>query len=193
MKTFEKRVGHFVNFAQKEGKLIFEVISLKSNEVLFSTSHLALAQKKCLALNSSFKGFKKPVKKGEKEYRLKLLALIHCDEEYKQIKAANAWEDWLMLRFGVSSCKELNEIELKNVLDILTQKVKDRDFVFRKGTASDLQIKKICAIMKKRRFKAKAREDFVKKQIGLFKPFYLLNKDEASKIITGLQKIIGER
>lgn len=129
----------------------------------------------------------------KKPLKYKLLALIHTDPVYKEIKENDAWEDWLTLRFGVRSCKELNEKELGNVLDIFSGKCKDRDYVFRQGTASSAQVKKIYAIMRERGFNAKAREAFIIRQIGVFKPLYLLESAEATKIITGLQKINGER
>ena len=129
----------------------------------------------------------------EKSLRFKLLALIHCNSTYKAIYAAGAWEDWLTIRFGVCSCKDLNERELGNILDIFSGKCEDRDYVFRQGTASSAQIKKIYAIMSERGFSAKARETFIIRQLGVFKPLYLLKSEEATKIITGLQKINGER
>lgn len=136
---------------------------------------------------------KKPKKRAEKSLKFKLLALIHCDPLYKEIHAAGAWGDWLALRFGVSSCKDLNERELGNILDIFSGKCKDRDYIFRQGTASSLQIKKIYTIMRERGFNARAREAFIIRQLGVFKPLYLLETEEATKIITGLQKINGER
>lgn len=159
------------------------------------------------ANNAKFQGFAKPskaksksvnnaefkkkdkAKKGEKSLKYKLLALIHTDPFYKEIYAAGAWEDWLGVRFGVSSCKELNERELGNILDIFSGKCKDRDYVFRSGTLSKAQSLKIYAIMRERKFGAKGKEDFIKRQIGEYKPIYLLTKDEASKIITGLERL----
>lgn len=128
-------------------------------------------------------------KKGEKSLKYKLLALIHTNPFYKEIYAAGAWEDWLGVRFGVSSCKELNEHELGNILDIFAGKCKDRDYVFRSGTLSKAQSLKIYAIMRERKFGVKGRESFIKRQIGEYKPIYLLTKDEASKIITGLERL----
>ncbi len=159
------------------------------------------------ANNAEFQGFAKPskakgksvnnaefkkkdkAKKGEKSLKYKLLALIHTDPFYKEIYAAGAWEDWLGVRFGVSSCKELNEHELGNILDIFAGKCKDRDYVFRSGTLSKAQSLKIYAIMRERKFGVKGRESFIKRQIGEYKPIYLLTKDEASKIITGLERL----
>ena len=161
------------------------------------------------ANNAKFQGFAKPSKanlesennaefkltskaqksKGQKSLKYKLLALIHTDPFYKEIYAAGAWEDWLGVRFGVSSCKELNEKELGNILDIFAGKCKDRDYVFRSGTLSKAQSLKIYAIMREKKFGVKGREDFIKRQIGEYKPIYLLTKDEASKIIIGLERL----
>lgn len=141
-------------------------------------------------LTSKAKTQAKPKKaRGEKSLKYKLLALIHTDPFYKEIYAAGAWEDWLSVRFGVSSCKELNERELGNILDIFSGKCKDRDYVFRSGTLSKAQSLKIYAIMRERKFGVKGRESFIKRQIGEYKPIYLLTKDEASKIITGLERL----
>lgn len=125
----------------------------------------------------------------EKSLKFKLLALIHCDPLYKEIHAAGAWSDWLTLRFGVSSCKELNERELGNILDIFSGKCKDRDYVFRQGTVTKAQMLKIYAIMRERSFTAKGKESFIKRQIGEYKPLYLLSSEEATKIITGLERL----
>lgn len=152
---------------------------------------MSAEKRKSEALNKKSVVWKK--RTTEKSLKFKLLALIHCDPLYKEIHAAGAWEDWLTLRFGVSSCKELNERELGNILDIFSGKCKDRDYIFRQGTASSAQIKKIYAIMRERSFNAKGKESFIKRQIGEYKPLYLLSSEEATIIITGLQKINGER
>lgn len=52
---------------------------------------------------------------------------------------------------------------------------------------------KIEVIMRERGFGYKAKIRFITRQIGVYKPLWTLNKTEASKIITGLQKITGER
>ena len=137
---------------------------------------------------------KTPLRKGGglkagKSLKNKLLALIHTHNEYKQIHAAGAWNEWLFLRFGVQSSKVLNERELGDILDIFEGKTADRDFVKRQGTATKAQKQKIYAIMKLRKFSVKGKESFIKRQIGEYKPLYLLSKEEASKIITGLEKL----
>lgn len=63
--------------------------------------------------------------KSQEIYRKQLLTRIHTTALYKQIKAADAWEDWLGFRFGVYSCKELSISELERVLDILCDRAED--------------------------------------------------------------------
>ena len=63
--------------------------------------------------------------KSQEIYRKQLLTRIHTASLYKQIKAADAWEDWLGFRFGVYSCKELSISELERVLDILCDRAED--------------------------------------------------------------------
>ncbi len=122
-----------------------------------------------------------------------MLCAIHTHPKYKIIKEAQAWEAWLEVRYGVDSCRFLNEAELLEVLDILDSKAPDRDYIQRKGGISAAQRAKIEAIMKQRGFGYKAKRRFITRQIGAYKPLWALDKTEASKIITGLQKITGER
>ena len=63
--------------------------------------------------------------KSQEIYRKQLLTRIHTAPLYKQIKAADAWEDWLGFRFGVYSCKELSISELERALDILCGRAQD--------------------------------------------------------------------
>ena len=63
---------------------------------------------------------------NQSEYRKRLLALIHINPLYKQIVENGAWQEWLMLRFGVESSKELSISELNLALDILQERVDDR-------------------------------------------------------------------
>ena len=63
--------------------------------------------------------------KSQEIYRKQLLTRIHTASLYKQIKAADAWEDWLGFRFGVYSCKELSISELERALDILCGRAED--------------------------------------------------------------------
>lgn len=134
------------------------------------------------------------LKQGEKmRTRQSMLCAIHTHPKCKLIKEAQAWESWLLVRYGVDSCRFLNEAELQEVLDILDSKAPDRDYIQRKGSISAAQKAKIETIMKQRGFGYEAKRGFITRQIGAYKPLWALDKTEASKIITGLQKIIGER
>lgn len=55
----------------------------------------------------------------QKSLRKNLLARIHTNSHYKDLKENDAWEMWLELRFGVSSSALLSISELKNALDML--------------------------------------------------------------------------
>lgn len=75
------------------------------------------------------------LKQGENmRIQQSMLCAIHTHSKYKAIKEAQAWEMWLEVRYGVDSCRFLNEAELKEVLDILDSKAPDRDYIQRKGT-----------------------------------------------------------
>ena len=63
--------------------------------------------------------------KSQEIYRKQLLTRIHTTALYRQIKAADAWEDWLGFRFGAYSCKELSISELERALDILCGRAQD--------------------------------------------------------------------
>ncbi|CUU88084.1 Protein of uncharacterised function (DUF1018) [Campylobacter hyointestinalis] len=59
-------------------------------------------------------------------YRKQLIARIHLNSQYQQIKAYDAWSEWLEARFGVRSCKELSIGELKMALNILLGNTEDK-------------------------------------------------------------------
>ena len=54
-------------------------------------------------------------------YRKQLLALIHTNALFKEIKANDAWEMWLSMRFGVTSAAKLSieEMILKMALSLI--------------------------------------------------------------------------
>ena len=64
--------------------------------------------------------------KNQDVYRKQLLYRIHTNSLYKEIKRNHAWQDWLRLRFGVESSKDLSIGELNLALDILLGNVPDR-------------------------------------------------------------------
>lgn len=145
-----------------------------------------MQETKLKAVNSV--NFKQKFKEFKpKSLRAQLLGIIHCHAVYKQIHAANAWEEWLFLRYGENSCKALNERELGDVIDLLDGKIPDRDYVLRMGTATQAQQRKIYAIMRAKGWGERAKNAFITRQIGTYKPTYLMTKEEATKVITGLQ------
>lgn len=127
--------------------------------------------------------------------RKSLLCIIHTHPKYKLIKENDAWESWLLVRYGVSSCKELCDEELQEVIAILNERIGDRDYIKRtyRGQMSRAQDKKIKALLTRLGWSDKAYFNFIKRQLGDLKIPYALTKQEATKVITGLQKIIGER
>lgn len=63
--------------------------------------------------------------RAQETYRKQLLARIHTNSVYLQMKSYEVWNEWLNLRFKVASCAELSIGELKLVLDILLGNAKD--------------------------------------------------------------------
>ena len=61
----------------------------------------------------------------QENYRKSLLRAIHLHSEYTVLFAGGAWEDWLHVRFGMTSSKELSIKELKHILDVFNHKVED--------------------------------------------------------------------
>lgn len=55
----------------------------------------------------------------QKIYLNALLAKIHTHSKYKEIKGAEAWEDYLYARFEVESSRELGIEELNSLLECL--------------------------------------------------------------------------
>ena len=64
--------------------------------------------------------------KNQDLYRKQLLTIIHTDPLYKEIKRNEAWQDWLELRFGVKSSKELSINELNTAIKTLPSLIKSR-------------------------------------------------------------------
>ena len=70
---------------------------------------------------------------AQKHLRNQLLTKIHTQSEYKNIVkfgGKEAWSEWVYVRFGVVSCKELSISELNLVNGLLqgfyTKKAKER-------------------------------------------------------------------
>nr|DAE14509.1 MAG TPA: Protein of unknown function (DUF1018) [Myoviridae sp. ct0QB11]DAE19292.1 MAG TPA: Protein of unknown function (DUF1018) [Myoviridae sp. ctdXd38] len=138
--------------------------------------------------------------KNQDVYRKQLLTIIHTDPLYKEIKRNEAWQDWLDLRFGVKSCKELSINELNTAVNILRGKCEDRlnftpDFAGRNLAKPDKitqkQIKKIEILINELGWDEPQRLRFFYRQTGSLIPkLYLLDKKRANKIITGLEAVI---
>ncbi|WP_295701326.1 MULTISPECIES: phage protein GemA/Gp16 family protein [Helicobacter] len=131
-----------------------------------------------------------------KANRKSLLCIIHTHPQYKTIKENNAWESWLLVRYGVESCKALCDEELREVIGIFNGHISDRDFVKREHRGemiSGSQERKIAALLALLGWGDGAYCKFVKRQIGDLKLPHTLSKSEATCVITGLQKIVGER
>ena len=138
--------------------------------------------------------------KNQDLYRKQLLTIIHTDPLYKEIKRNHAWQDWLRLRFGVESSKELSINELNTALNILRGKCEDGlnftpDFAGRNLAKPDKitqkQIKKIEILINELGWDEPERLRFFYRQTGCLVPkTYMLDKKRANKIITGLEAVI---
>ncbi len=138
--------------------------------------------------------------KNQDLYRKQLLTIIHTDPLYKEIKRNHAWQDWLRLRFGVESSKDLSIGELNTAVNILRGKCEDRlnftpDFAGRNLAKPDKitqkQIKKIEILINELGWDEPQRLRFFYRQTGCLVPkTYMLDKKRANKIITGLEAVI---
>lgn len=138
--------------------------------------------------------------KNQDLYRKQLLTIIHTDPLYKEIKRNEAWQDWLDLRFGVKSSKELSINELNTAVNILRGKCEDGlnftpDFAGRNLAKPDKitqkQIKKIEILINELGWNEPQRLRFFYRQTGCLVPkTYMLDKKRANKIITGLEAVI---
>lgn len=138
--------------------------------------------------------------KNQDLYRKQLLTIIHTNPLYREIKRNEAWQDWLELRFGVKSSKELSINELNTAVNILRGKCEDRlnftpDFAGRNLAKPDKitqkQIKKIEILINELGWDKPQRLRFFYRQTGCLVPkLYTLDKKRANKIITGLEAVI---
>ena len=138
--------------------------------------------------------------RSQEIYRKQLLTIIHTDPLYKEIKRNEAWQDWLDLRFGVKSSKELSINELNTAVNILRGKCEDGlnftpDFAGRNLAKPDKitqkQIKKIEILINELGWDEPQRLRFFYRQTGCLVPkTYMLDKKRANKIITGLEAVI---
>lgn len=131
---------------------------------------------------------------NQRIYRNGLLAKIHVHPKYKEIKAALSWEDYLYVRFKVTSSKDLGIEELKGLLDCLNGKdgkddklnIKDRIMLF--GSRQDRRIILLAEDLGMMENLA----EFIYRQSKKYS-LEECDKEEKTKIIIGLEKIKRER
>lgn len=144
--------------------------------------------------------------KAQEIYRKQLLARIHTHPQYKIIKENEAWSEWLELRFGVSSSKELSLKELNIVIDILNQRRNDEidlkpDYVGRNilnpTKISTKQIEKIKVLASKLGWDDVRLMKFINRQCNTLLIYisYLskLSKKQATSVITGLNAVLKDK
>lgn len=135
---------------------------------------------------------------NQRIYRNGLLAKIHVHPKYKEIKAALSWEDYLYVRFKVTSSKDLGIEELRGLLDCLNgkdgkdgkddklQNIKDRIMLF--GSRQDRKIILLAEDLGMMENLA----EFIYRQSKKYS-LEECSKEEKTKIIIGLEKIKRER
>lgn len=138
-------------------------------------------------------------------YRKSLLRAIHQNYTYAQLHVGGAWEDWLFVRFGVISSKDLSIKELRHTIDVLNNKVEDvlsltpdlagRAIMQQSTKDGGITLKQCAAIRSLWEQKARDKSDvamlhFVKKSTGtLFISLECLKKSEATKVLIALAKV----
>lgn len=141
----------------------------------------------------------------QENFRKGLLRGIHRHYIYEGLYASGAWEDWLHIRFGVTSSKHLSIKELRYVLDIFNDKVEDelnikpdlagRTIMQQSTKDGGITLKQSAAIRSLWEQKARDKSDiallnFVKKATGtLFISLEHLKKAEATKVLIALAKV----
>lgn len=138
-------------------------------------------------------------------FRKGLLRAIHQHSAYGMLYAGGAWEDWLHVRFGVTSSKELSIKELKHILDVFNHKREDtlslkpdiagRALVKQAPKSGGVTQKQLAAIFSMWEQKARDKSErallhFIKRATGiLYISIAHLKKDEATKVILALMKV----
>jgi|GEM_PF-1951966 len=138
-------------------------------------------------------------------YRKGLLRAIHQNHAYAELHAGGAWEDWLFVRFGVTSSKDLSIKELKHTLNVLNDAVEDtlnlmpdlagRTIMQQSTQDGALTLKQSAAIRSLWEQKARDKSEvallnFVKKATGtLFISLECLKKGEATKVLIALSRV----
>ena len=142
----------------------------------------------------------------QENFRKGLLRAIHLHGTYSMLYAGGAWEDWLHVRFCVTSSKELSIKELKHILDVFNDKVEDTlslkpdiagRALLKTVKNGSITQKQLCAIFSMWEQKARDKSErallhFIKKATGiLYISTSHLKKDEATKVILALSKVRG--
>jgi len=125
--------------------------------------------------------------------RRNLLAKIHQHEFTKQAKQNNAWEDFLLNSYKTDSSAKLSIDELKNLLDVINKGFEPIISGFRPRKNDMITLKQEHTIMKLWGNRGqKGLSDFCERTIKK-RPFYLnvLSKQEATKLIIGIEKMLG--
>jgi len=141
----------------------------------------------------------------QENFRKGLLRAIHQHGTYSMLYAGGAWEDWLHVRFCVTSSKELSIKELKHILDVFNDKVEDtlslkpdiagRALLKQAPKNGSITQKQLCAIFSMWEQKARDKSErallhFIKRATGiLYISIAHLKKDEATKVILALSKV----
>lgn len=139
------------------------------------------------------------------QYRKGLLRNIHQHRTYSGLYACNAWEDYLFVRYGVTSSKDLSIKELNRILDVFNGKVEDvlalkQDFAGRaimkqstkEGGITPKQIGTIISLWEKKANDKSLRAllHFVKRVSGtLYLALEHLKKSEATNVIVAILKV----
>jgi hypothetical protein len=127
----------------------------------------------------------------QKVYRNDLLRLIHTHPKYKEIKAADAWEDWLHVRYAKTSSKDLSIEQLGNVIARLKGRVADNGGYEERATKPQVDLMK--SLWEERATSDKSIEALKRfcKRVVKIVPLHLevLTKEQATKIIVVLRKM----
>ncbi|PAF49596.1 hypothetical protein BKH41_02725 [Helicobacter sp. 12S02232-10] len=132
--------------------------------------------------------------------RKQLIIKIHTHPRYKEIKANGAWEDWLYLRYNEKSSALLSITELQEVVSILDDIGRDRDFALidpdrklyvRKTALSYAQKQKIKRLQEELGWSGEDLSGFIQRQIKASRKVPDLTSKEATKVITGLERTLS--
>ena len=147
---------------------------------------------------------------AQKHLRNQLLTKIHTQKEHKNIVkfvGKEAWSEWVYVRFGAWSCKRLSIDELKQVLRFLQDKEQWSGemikpdlygrYVVNTENISPKQNTQILLYKKSLGWSGSGFYEFIAHQTGVKIAgddfLALLDKKQATKLITGLKKIITKK